>query len=84
MWSLAKLQWMSSGQPTRCEVVPSVHAFERMEERGLSYEEMLAAVLKGSKERKEDDEYLGTHGVCKVKVIERPCMLIVATVMIES
>ncbi len=53
-----------------------------MEERGVSYEEMVAAVLKGSKERKNTDEYLGTCGPCMVKVVERPCKLIVKTVMV--
>ena len=65
-----------------CEVVPLLHAFERMEERGISYEEMLAAVIKGSKERKNTDEYVGICGPCVVKVVERPCKLIVKTVMV--
>jgi len=45
-----------------CEIVPVVHAFERLEERGISPEEMKMAVLMGSKERKTENEYIGTFG----------------------
>ena len=69
--------------PLVCEIVPRTHAFEMLEERGISPDEMISAVLKGSKDRKSDNEYIGIHGVCKVKVVEQPCTLYVITVMIE-
>jgi hypothetical protein len=67
-----------------CEIVPTSHAFEQLEARGFSPEELRKAVLMGSKERKSDNEYLGTYGGCKVKVLEAPCTLYVITVMVES
>ncbi len=67
-----------------CEIVPTSHAFEQLEARGFSPEELRNAVLMGSKERKSHTEYIGTYGVCKVKVVEAPCTLYVITVMTES
>jgi hypothetical protein len=67
-----------------CEIVPTSHAFERLEARGFSPDELRKAVLMGAKERKSISEYIGTYGVCKVKVVEAPCTLYVITVMTES
>jgi hypothetical protein len=67
-----------------CEIVPTLHAFEQLEERGISPEEVKLAVLKGSKERKGQNQYLGTYGICTVKVIETACTLYVITPMIRS
>lgn len=67
-----------------CEIVPTLHAFERLEERGISPEELKLAVLNGSKKRRSQNEYIGTYGACTVKVIEAPCTLYVITPMIRS
>jgi len=67
-----------------CEIVPKIHAFEQLEARGFSPEELRKAVIMGSKDRKGPNEYLGTYGVCKVKVIEAPCTLYVITVMTDT
>jgi hypothetical protein len=75
--------WLGRPRVT-CEIVPRVHAFEQLEARGFSPEEVRRAVLAGSKERKSENEYLGTYGVCKVKVVEAPCTLYVITVMTDS
>ena len=67
-----------------CELVPTSHAFEQLEARGFSPEELRKAVLMGSKDRKSPSEYIGKHGACMVKVVEKPCTLFIITVMTES
>ncbi len=67
-----------------CEIVPRLHVFEQLEERGISSEEMKKAVLMGSKDRKSENEYIGTYGICSVKVVEAPCTLYVITPMIRE
>jgi len=67
-----------------CEIVPSLHTFERLEERGISPDEVKLAVLQGSKDRKSKNAYLGTYGNCTVKVVEAPCTLYVVTCMFRS
>ena len=69
-----------------CRIHPTKHLQERMSEtqRGFSPEEVENAVFRGSKIRLENGKYIGTYGICEVKVAERPCKLYVTTVHLRN
>ena len=56
-----------------CELAPSTHMIDRMNERGISSKEVKKAILKGQKSHRKDCCKIAKFNLLEVIYREQPC-----------